>query len=205
MTSPAYKLEEICAAGTFGTVCVARDLHNGKLYALKVLKRAHMHRPRVIARTRDEASIMSRLTCNGIAEVDGLVEIDGRLLVVMEWVRGVSLEQLLQHHTEGLPLGVALLLIRDAADALGNAYRALPPDGGPPMGIIHRDIKPSNMLLSVEGKLTIVDFGIAHGTFEGKEAKTMSMVLGARGYLAPHVPFASHTHRLHETLAQVSQ
>jgi serine/threonine protein kinase len=53
------------------------------------------------------------------------------------------------------------------------------------MRVIHRDIKPSNMLFSVDGELKIVDFGIARGEFGEKTAKTLSMVLGARGYLAP--------------------
>lgn len=183
--APAYKLLEICAAGTFGTVCVAQDLTTGRLVALKVLKQAHLHRPRVIARTRDEAAMMSRILHPGIAHVEGLIEIDSRPLVVMEWIRGVSLETLVKHHAAGVPVEVAVELIRRAADTLDHAYRATPPDGGPPMAIIHRDIKPSNMLLSIRGELKVVDFGIAHGQFEGKEAKTMSMVLGARGYLAP--------------------
>lgn len=182
---PAYKLVEISAAGTFGTVCVAMELATGRLVALKVLKQAHLHRPRVIARIRDEATILSRIQHPGVARVDGLIEIEGRPIVVMEWIRGASLEALVASHPEGLPPAVAIELIRRAAGTLDHAYHAKPSDGGPSMGIIHRDIKPSNMLLSVRGELKVVDFGIAHGHFEGREAQTLSMVLGARGYLAP--------------------
>lgn len=182
---PAYKLIEISASGTFGTVCVAQDLSTGRLVALKVLKQVHLHRPRVIARIRDEAAILSRIRHPGVAHVDGLIEIDGRPVVAMEWIRGTSLEALVASHREGLPPGVAIELIRRAAATLDHAWHAEPPGGGPPMGIIHRDIKPSNMLVSVRGELKVVDFGIAHGHFEGREAQTLSMVLGARGYLAP--------------------
>ncbi len=185
MQQPAYKLLEIAAAGTFGTVCIAQDLHRGRLVALKVLKQAHLHRPRVIARTRDEAVMLSRLDHPNIVHVDGLVQINDRPVVVMEWVRGVSLEDLVRANPKGLPVGVAVDLVRQATEALKAAWESPDPGGTGPMAIIHRDVKPSNMILAVSGALKMVDFGIARADFEGKEAKTMSMVLGARGYLAP--------------------
>ncbi|HHO52974.1 MAG TPA: serine/threonine protein kinase, partial [Deltaproteobacteria bacterium] len=183
--TPAYKLLEIAAAGTFGTVCVVRDLDRGTLVALKVLKEAHLHRPRVIARTRDEAAMLSQLHHPGIVQVGQLLYLEDRPVLVMEWVRGLSLEAILEPRRRGLPLPIAIEIVRQVTLALGAAYHALPTRGHEPMRIIHRDIKPSNLLLSVDGVVKVVDFGIARGDFEGKEAKTLSMVLGARGYLAP--------------------
>ena len=185
MSAPAFKLYEVTAAGTFGTVCIALDLHTGRLVALKVLKQAHLHRPRVIARTADEAAMLSRLDHPGIVDVAGLIYVGERPIVVMEWVRGASLEELLEMLPDGLPVGVAVELILQAIKALHAAYETTPAGASSPMHIIHRDVKPSNMLLSLDGVLKMVDFGIARGDFEGKQAKTMSMVLGARGYLAP--------------------
>ncbi|MEZ4234633.1 MAG: serine/threonine-protein kinase [Myxococcota bacterium] len=183
--SHAYQLMEICAAGTFGTVCVVRDLDRGTLVALKVLKEAHLHRPRVIARTHDEASMLSCIRHPGIVDVEGLIRLEGRPVVVMEWVRGLSLEAVLRNKRDGLPAAESIEIVRQATLALGAAYHWVPVGGGSPMHIIHRDVKPSNMLMSVDGDVKMVDFGIARGEFEGKEAKTLSMVLGARGYLAP--------------------
>ena len=182
---PAYKLVEICAAGTFGTVCVVRDLTTGELLAVKVLKQHHLSRPRVIARTRDEAAMMAQLDHPGIVRVRRLLSMADRPVLTMEWVRGLSLESVLEAAPKGLPIAETVEILRLATEALEAAYHALPAKGGAPMQIIHRDVKPSNMLLSVDGELKVMDFGIARAQFDGKEAKTLSMVLGARGYLAP--------------------
>ncbi len=108
MQPPAFKLREITAAGTFGTVCIVQDMYRGKLVALKVLKQAHLHRPRVIARARDEAAMLSRIDHPSVVHVEGLMHVGERPIVVMEWVRGVSLEDLIKREKRGLPVGVSI-------------------------------------------------------------------------------------------------
>ncbi|MFT4621782.1 MAG: serine/threonine protein kinase [Myxococcota bacterium] len=182
---PAFLVLEISAIGTFGTVCVAEDLRDGRLVALKVIKSEHLGRERILARARDEARMMMEFDHPGIVRVYDLVYVAARPMVVMEWVRGTSLSRLLRTHPRGVAPAVAAHLVKQACSALQAAWEATPRSGGAPMRVIHRDIKPSNLLVTVDGDLKLVDFGIAKTQMSKKEAETLSMVLGARGYLAP--------------------
>ncbi len=101
-------IEQIIAAGTFGTVCVISDRASGTTRAVKVLKAEHLENPRVVARLRDEAKLLSRLKHPNIVEVRDLVELGGRPLVVMEWIRGCNLEEILAHQPSGLPTPASL-------------------------------------------------------------------------------------------------
>lgn len=184
MSSSGWEVVEVAASGTFGTVCVAMDLGTGELDAIKVLRGEHLRRPRVLARARDEAAMLLELRHPGIVRVRDLALIDDRPVLVMEWVRGMSVEQLLAAHG-ALPVGPALRITAAVAEALHAAWEQPSPQTRAPLRVIHRDVKPSNLLVSVDGDVRIVDFGIAHAEIAGKSAHTMSVVLGARGYLAP--------------------
>ncbi len=179
-----WEVVEVAASGTFGTVCVAMDLATGSLDAIKVLRGEHLRRPRVLARTRDEAAMLKQLDHPGIVKVRDLVELDGRPVLVMEWVRGLSVERVLEAHGT-LPTGPALAITARVANALNAAWLHPSPITGTPLRVIHRDVKPSNVIVSVVGEVKLVDFGIAHAEIAGKHANTQSVVLGARGYVAP--------------------
>ncbi|MEZ4322062.1 MAG: serine/threonine-protein kinase, partial [Myxococcota bacterium] len=180
-----FQIVQVTAAGTFGTVCVAFDWSSRSFYALKVLKDRFKHNRKVLTRTRDEATMLANLQHPNILRVVDALEVDERPVVVMEWVQGCSLQDLVDCNPAGLDGPYALELVRQAARALHAAWSAPSGATGAPMRIIHRDIKPSNLLLSLSGVLKVVDFGIARGDFEGKQAETVSMVLGARAYMAP--------------------
>ena len=179
-----FRIEQIVAAGTFGTVCVVRD-SAGSVFAVKALKEVHVENPRVVSRLRDEAMLLSRLRHPNIVRVHDLLEFGERPVIVMEWIRGCNLEELIINNRDGVPIAETLEMVRAAASALDAAWSGESNADGQPMRVIHRDIKPSNMLLTVDGVLKVVDFGTAQGRFEGRESETISMVLGARAYLAP--------------------
>lgn len=182
-----FEILEILGEGSFGTVCVARVTGDPlrRKVALKILKGAYTRNDKILNRTRDEARLLSRISHPNIVRVERLMDVGGRPVVVMEHVQGVSLDQLLLRFKDGLPASVALELTRQTCLALHVAYNETAAEDGRPLRVIHRDIKPSNVLLSVHGEVKVVDFGIAKGEFEGREAHTESVVMGSRPYMAP--------------------
>lgn len=182
-----FEVVEILGEGSFGTVCVARvkaDPLRRKV-ALKILKGEYTANPKIMNRTRDEARLLSRINHPNIVRVERLMEVGGRPVVVMEHVEGASLDKLLLRFRQGLPPAIAIELMRQSLIALHVAYAEAVGHDGQPLRVIHRDIKPSNILLSVHGAVKVVDFGIAKGNFEGREAETESVVMGSRPYMAP--------------------
>lgn len=153
--------------------------------ALKILKGAYASNKKILNRTRDEARLLSRINHPNVVKVERMMEVAGRPVVVMEHVQGPSLDQLLLRFKDGLPAAVSIEIIRLTFLALHVAYTEALGEDGRPMRVIHRDIKPSNILLSVHGEVKVVDFGIAKGDFDGREAETESVVMGSRPYMAP--------------------
>lgn len=182
-----FEILEILGEGSFGTVCVARVSNDPlrRKVALKILKGAYTTNDKILNRTRDEARLLSRINHPNIVRVERLMEVSGRPVVVMELVQGISLDALLARFQNGVPPAVALEIIRQTFLALHVAWSDALGDDGRPLRVIHRDIKPSNILLSIHGEVKVVDFGIAKGEFEGREARTESVVMGSRPYMAP--------------------
>lgn len=182
--SGPFEILEIPAVGAYGTIAVVRQTgQDGRVVAVKALRSSHLSRPRLMARARDEARMLYHLRHPNIVRVEELLDVGGRPVLLMEWVEGVSVQELLTE-LGTLPPLVAVELTRQAALALDAAYNTRNPDGSP-MRIVHRDIKPANLLLSLAGELKVVDFGVAHGEFFDREATTMNTVMGTQGYMSP--------------------
>ena len=179
-----FEIVEIVATGAYGTVAVARFLEeDGRLVAVKAMRSDHLNRPKILARARDEARMLFRLQHPNIVRLEQLLEVGGRPVLLMEWVEGVSMRELLDE-VQRVPAPVAVEMARQIALALDAAYNAVDADGGR-LRIIHRDIKPANVLLSVNGRVKIVDFGVAIGDFDDRETVTVSTIMGTHGYMAP--------------------
>ncbi|TNE83969.1 MAG: serine/threonine protein kinase, partial [Deltaproteobacteria bacterium] len=182
----SYKVLGVIGTGGFGTVYRAKLMGQEgfqKDVAIKIL-RADRAKPKVLARFRDEARMLGLARDRAMVGVYAPTMLGENWAVVMEFVDGVPLEELLQTHGP-LPVGVVLEVVREVARALDAVYNQRGPDGGP-LKLLHRDLKPSNLQLTPTGEIKILDFGIARADFSMREAKTLSgEMAGTVGYMAP--------------------
>ncbi len=163
-----YEVRRFIAEGGFGQVYLARDVALGRFVALKVARQEHLS-PEREAELAREAKVTAQLSHPNILTVLGLGRANGRPYVALEYLAGESLEQRLR--AERLPVREVMGLARDLCDALAAAHAA---------GIIHRDIKPANLIVPADGRLRVVDFGLATA-LTGWDGR----IAGTRGYLAP--------------------
>ena len=189
MTHPqaAYEILEIAAGGSYGTVCIVREKlkSDNRILAVKVLDLEQLTNESTLKRARDEVRILSRLDHPNLVKVEPVLQVYGRPVMIMEYVPGVTLQQLIQQHPSGLPIDVATEMIKQAARGLAAAWHTPVGTKNQPMKIVHRDVKPANLMISNTGQVKVVDFGLAKADFADRETKTAFMVLGSRGYIAP--------------------
>jgi len=145
-----YEIVEKIGAGGMGEVYRATDTKLGRDVALKLLPAAFSHDTERLARFEREARTLASLNHPNIAAIYGL-ELDGeQRFLVMELVSGQDLSERLR--TGKLPLDEALGIVRQIADGLEEAHER---------GIVHRDLKPANVKITPEGRVKILDFGLA--------------------------------------------
>jgi serine/threonine protein kinase/Tol biopolymer transport system component len=145
-----YTVLEKLGEGGMGVVYKARDTHLDRFVALKVLpadKVADAERKR---RFVQEARSASALHHPNIVTIHDISEADGTVFIVMEYVAGKALADVIPRH--GMRLGEALKHGVPIADALAAAHAA---------GIVHRDFKPGNVMVGSDGRVKVVDFGLA--------------------------------------------
>lgn len=189
-TGRRFELVRELGSGAFGTVYLANMVSGGdfrKRVAIKLLNAQWDAGGDAGRRLRDEARLLGLLRHRSIVAVDDLVLLDGRWAVVMEHVPGADLERVLEagwRLKRTFPLPAAMEVISAVAGALDAAWSGTP-EGGQPLRVVHRDIKPSNIRLTADGDIKVLDFGIARGNFESREARTEQVRYGSLGYMAP--------------------
>lgn len=184
--SVSFEVLEIRASGAYATVC--RAVRAGdplrREIAVKALRATLVDNARALMRTRDEARLLARLSHPNIVRVEELLSLERRPVMVMEWVEGLSLRELLDRHRAGIDAGAALAMLWQCTRGLQAAWDAAG-DLGQPLRIVHRDVKPGNLLLDERGAIKVVDFGLSRGEYFERETTTVSTVLGSMGYMAP--------------------
>jgi serine/threonine protein kinase len=183
-----YRILEKLGEGGMGVVYKARDLHLDRNAALKVLPADKVSDPERRRRFVQEAKAASALNHPNIVTIYDIDEADGMHFMAMELVAGKTLDQLIGR--KGLPLKDALNYAVQIADALGKAHAA---------GIVHRDLTPSNIMVTDEGLVKILDFGLAKlmepAAEPDENAPTMTLertpiteegkILGTVAYMSP--------------------
>ncbi|MFH1573739.1 MAG: protein kinase, partial [Acidobacteriota bacterium] len=182
-----YKILERLGEGGMGVVYRAEDTNLGRQVAVKVLPDLFSGDPERLARFEREARLLASLNHLNIATIHGLEQAEGKRFLVMELVEGATLAQRLLKGP--LPLDEALEVCRQITEGVEAAHEK---------GVIHRDLKPANIKITPEGKVKILDFGLAKAFQEETAATDLShsptltaamtragVILGTAAYMSP--------------------
>jgi tetratricopeptide (TPR) repeat protein/TolB-like protein len=181
-----FDILSVLGVGGMGEVWRARDTRLGREVALKVLPEAFVHDRERIVRFQREAQLLAAFNHPNIAAIYSFENVEGVQLLVMEMVPGETLRQLLAGGPVGLSrtLGIA----RQVADALDAAHGK---------GILHRDLKPANVKVTPDGKVKLLDFGLAKAFAPGpnvaeiSESPTLDTGATGRGTVLGTAPYMS--------------
>lgn len=171
-----YRLEKRIGQGGMAEVWLANDISLNRKVAVKMMKAQHNDDPVVIERFRREAQAAGALSHPNIVTVYDVVENAGHQAVIMEYIEGLTLREVLDQKHRISPsltihIGMAIASALDAAHA---------------SGLVHRDIKPGNILITPTGRVMLADFGIAKAV-NGNEADltNQNIMMGTAKYLSP--------------------
>lgn len=179
----------VLGAGAMGTVYHAelRVPSGGfmRQCAVKVMKTSSPDQDHFRQRMRDEARLLGMLQDEQILGVAELVTVQGRDAVVMEFVEGVDLADIIKGAR--IPPRALAELGAELAGTLGRAHAAKHPTSGVPLKVVHRDVKPANVMITSRGGVRLLDFGVARAAFDARESQTQGLVLGTLNYFPPEI------------------
>jgi serine/threonine-protein kinase len=185
-----YRLVCALGAGGMGQIWIARleaQFGMQKLVALKTILPVAASDPRFRMMFLDEARVAARISHPHVVPVLDLGESDGTLYYAMEWVDGVSLQQLRQECDaagETVPAGIAARVIADVCLGLHAAHE-LRDSNGTSLEVVHRDVSPSNALVTEDGMARVIDFGIAKARARLADKTRTGAIKGKVAYMSP--------------------
>lgn len=177
-----YRVLKVLGRGGMGIVYKVKHEQLGRVRALKLLAGHLVDNHEAVERFRAEVENTGRLDHPNIVQAIDAGEISGEYFLVMDFVDGWNLGQLVEEYRqrqELVPMGVACELIRQAASGLQHAHEHL---------LVHRDIKPSNLMLNRKGEVKILDLGLARFVAEQEPRTRLTLPFGGMGtpdYMAP--------------------
>jgi serine/threonine-protein kinase len=171
-----YKIYDQVGSGGFATVYLGRNMDTNEIVAIKVLGEQFVTDPRYVERFRREAGLAERLQHpNIVRTLDHGVE-NGMHFLVMEFIEGLTLDKIIERKGR-LSVEETLSYVEQTCAGLQAAYQ---------VDIVHRDIKPANLMITPDGSVKIMDFGIAR--MESMSTLTQSgMFMGTPRYISPEM------------------
>ncbi len=168
-----YQILNELGSGGMGRVYRVRNVISDRVEAMKVLLPDLAGRQELAARFLREIKVLASLNHPNIASLRTALTVDNQLIMIMEYVEGTTIAERLEHGPISVP--DALNYIGQVLSALSYAHQ---------QGVVHRDIKPANMMLTPEGVVKLMDFGIARANDERSLTMT-GTTLGSLSYMSP--------------------
>ena len=169
-----YEIIQALGEGGMGAVYKARDRELDRLVALKVIRPDLARNPAIIQRFKQELILARQVTHRNVIRIFDLGEADGIKFITMEFIEGKDLRSLLLEHKKFSP-DEAVDIIRQVCLALDAAHTE---------GVIHRDLKPQNIMRDAQGRIVVMDFGLARSLQSDGMTQTGALI-GTMEYMSP--------------------
>lgn len=191
-----YELIARVATGGMGTVYLCRAQGEGgfnRLFTLKVLHEHLSGNADFVQSMQREARIAARLHHPNIVNIVDVGSAHEAFYLVMDYIEGCTLADLLNHHLDRRPPSVIVSVLLDALNGLHAAHELVDEDGKP-LNLVHRDLSPENLLIGTDGHCRLIDFGIAKAA-DRIQFTRPGVVKGKPAYMSPEHVTGSHLDR----------
>jgi serine/threonine protein kinase len=183
-----YHVLEAIGQGGMGNIFLAKRVGVGgfeKAFVIKCMLESLAGDAELEKMFINEARLAARLSHPNIAQIYDFGVVDGNYYIAMEHIAGEDVKRLINRlHARGrqIPVPIALRILIDLCNGLDYAHTLA--EGGVPLGIIHRDVSPANVMVSYQGVVKLLDFGIAKAAFRTNATRT-GVLKGKQAFLSP--------------------
>ena len=177
-----YEIVQMLGEGGMGAVYKARDLELDRLVALKVIRPELAVHEEILQRFKQELILARKITQKNVIRIFDLGEADGVKFITMEFIEGKDLTSLIKEKGR--------LSFEECADVIYQTCTAL--DAAHSEGVVHRDLKPQNIMVEKNGRVIVMDFGIARTMEQGAGMTQTGMLIGTPDYMSPEQVMGEH-------------